>query len=87
MGSVHDSEKSKSTDDRSLSDEFAAVIVAVLLILTAWGNAIVLLVVSLVGLVAWLIVFPKDFLRKGALPVTVGAAVAAVIALAMLWLR
>ena len=34
-------------DSQSLSDKLAAVAVALLLILTAWGNALVMLVVAL----------------------------------------
>jgi hypothetical protein len=60
------------------------VVIAVLLVLTAWGNAIALLLASLATLVAWIVVIPKGLLRRGAAPATVAAAIAAVIAVVML---
>jgi hypothetical protein len=65
-------------------DYVSAVVVAVLLVLTAWGNAIALLLASLAILVAWIVVNPKDLLRRGAAPATAAAAIAAVIAIVMI---
>ncbi|MGA9351205.1 MAG: hypothetical protein WBW48_20700 [Anaerolineae bacterium] len=71
-------------NDQSLSDRFAALAVAVLLILTAWGNAVAMLVVAVLGLVVGLLLFRKSITRGGALAATVGFVLAIVIALVML---
>jgi len=71
-------------NDQSLSDKFAALAVAVLLILTAWGNAVAMLVVAVLGLVVGLLLFRKSITRGGALAATVGFVLAIVIALVML---
>jgi len=71
-------------NDRSIPDWIAAVVAAVFLILTALGSAKVMFVAGAIGLLVLLIVFPKDFLRGGALVATIGAVVGAVVALVML---
>lgn len=71
-------------DNQSWSDKFAALAVAVLLILTAWGNALAMLVVSLLGLVVGLLFFRKSITRGGALAATVGFVLAIIIALVFL---
>jgi hypothetical protein len=67
------------------SNTLSAAIVAILLVLTAWGNAIALLLVSVATLVVWIVVNPQDVLRRGAAPAAVAAAVAAGIAVFMLF--
>ena len=71
-------------DNQSLSDKLAAVAVAVLLILTAWGNAEVMLVVAALGLAIGVLLFRKQLTRGGALSATLGSVLAIAIALAML---
>lgn len=71
-------------NNQSLSDRFAALAVAVLLILTAWGNAVAMLVVAVLGLVVGLLLFRKGITRGGVLAATVGCALAIVIAPVML---
>ena len=71
-------------NNQSLNDTLAAVAVGVLLILTAWGNAVVMLVVSVLGLALGLLLLGKNITRGGALAATVGFALAIVIALVML---
>ena len=68
-------------DNQSLSDKLAAVAVALLLILTAWGNAVVMLVVAALGLVVSVILFRKQITRGGALSATLGSVLAVAIAL------
>jgi hypothetical protein len=67
----------------ALADWFAAVTVALLLVLTAWGNAVAMFVVSTLALVVSLLVFGRTFARGGALAAAVGCVVAMVIALVM----
>lgn len=70
--------------DQSVYDMFAGVAVALLLILTAWGNAAVMLIVSVLGLAFVLLVMRKNFTRGGVLAATVGFLVAIAISLAKL---
>ena len=72
-------------ENQSVSDKLAAVAVALLLILTAWGNAVVMLVVALLGLAVSVIFFRSKITRGGALSVTLGFVLATAIALIM-WL-
>jgi hypothetical protein len=71
-------------NNRSLSDKFAALAVAVLLIVTAWGNALAMLIVALLGLAVGLLFFRKSVARGGALAAIVGFVVAIIIALVFL---
>ena len=71
-------------DSESLSDRLAAVAVALLLILTAWGNAAIMLVAAAIGLVVSAILFRIQLTRGGALSATLGCVVAIAIALVML---
>ena len=71
-------------NNEARSDQFAAIAVALLLILTAWGNALAMLVVSAFGLVVGMLFFRKSMARGGALVATVGFLIAIVIALIML---
>jgi len=62
---------------QSTSDKLSAVIVAVLIILTAWGNATVMLIVAILGLlVGLLFIFRESKTRGGALAATVELAIA-----------
>ena len=67
--------------NQPLSDRLAAVAVALLLILTAWGNAMVLLVVALLGVAVTLVFFRKKVTRGAALSATSGFVLAIAIAL------
>ena len=58
---------------------FVAVFVAFLLIMTAWGNAWVMLVGSLVGLLVGIALLRKEFLQRGPLLVAIFACVVAFI--------
>ena len=71
-------------NDQSLNDKLAALAVAMLLVLTAWGNAVAMLVVAALGLVVGLLFFRKSITQGGALAATVGFVLAIVIALVML---
>ena len=71
--------------DQSLSDKFAAIVVALLLILTAWGNAAVMFIVSILGLVIFVAFFRKITLRGGVLAVAMGFVLSIGIALATLF--
>ena len=62
----------------------AALAVAVLLILAAWGNAVAMLVVGVLGLAVGFLLFRKGITQGGALAATVGFVLAIVIALVML---
>lgn len=68
---------------REKEDSLAAVAIAAMLFLTAWGNAVALLIGSLAGLVLMLIFF-KGRMRHGAgLAMLVGLAVAILITVAL----
>lgn len=71
-------------NSQPLNDKLAALAVAVLLILAAWGNAVAMLVVAVLGLVVGLLLFRKSITQGGALAATVGFVLAIVIALVML---
>lgn len=72
-------------NDQSISDKIAAIVVALLLILTAWGNATVMLIVSILGLVVMVLISRKNITRGGALAATVGFVLAIIIALVTLF--
>lgn len=71
-------------DNQSLSDRLAAVAVALLLILTAWGNAAVMLITAVLGLLLGVVLFRKRLARGGALSATLGCMFAIAIALVLL---
>ena len=50
----------------SLSNLYSGLIIAVLVILTAWGNAVAMLVVSALAVAIGLLLFGRDFARRGA---------------------
>jgi hypothetical protein len=68
---------------KNVDNIFAAIVLLTLLLLSAWGNATFLLVVSAILLVAGLVVFRMDTFRRKllALAAVVGSAVAAAIAI------
>ncbi|NIP95834.1 MAG: hypothetical protein GWO24_21335, partial [Akkermansiaceae bacterium] len=57
------------------ADAFAAIAIALLLILTAWGNAIAMLIGSVVGLVVLFVIFEGKIFRGSALALAVGISV------------
>ena len=63
----------------TMASWYAAATVAALLILTAWGNAAAMLVVSTVGLVVGLLVFGRSIPRPWALAALLVACLAAVV--------
>jgi hypothetical protein len=68
---------------KSVDNIFAGIVLLALLLLSAWGNATVLLVVSSILLVAGLLAFRVATFRRKllALAAVVGSAVAAAIAI------
>jgi uncharacterized membrane protein YgaE (UPF0421/DUF939 family) len=70
--------------NRKLSDNAAAIMVAVLMLLTAYGNAWVMLAVAGLLLVGLFVLFRDNAVRQGALPAVAAAVVALVIALEMI---
>jgi hypothetical protein len=71
-------------DTQSLSDRLAAVAVALLLILTAWGNAEIMLIVAVLGLVVSAILLRTRITQGGALSAALGCMVAVAVAVVML---
>ena len=71
-------------DTQSLSDRLAVVAVALLLILTAWGNAEIMLIVAVLGLVVSAILLRKRITQGGAISAALGCVVAVAVALIML---
>ena len=66
----------------STSDKLSAIAVTLLLILTPWGNATVMLIVAILGiLVGLLFIFRENKTRGGALAATVGFEIAISISL------
>ena len=70
----------------STSDKLSVIVVAVLIILTAWGNATVMLIVSILGLVAMHIVLYAKKPRSGYFAATVGFTLAIGFSLVVLFL-
>ena len=77
--------RKKKMSDQSLSDKFAAIIVALLLLLMAWGNATVMLIVSILGLGLFMLIFRHNILRGSALAAAMGFVLSIGIALATLF--
>ena len=71
-------------DKRKLSDNVSAVIVALMMLLTAYGNTWVMLAVAGLLLVGLFLLFRDNAWREGALPAAAAALVALVIALGMI---
>jgi hypothetical protein len=76
--------RKKIMNDKSTSDKLAAIVVALLLILTAWGNATVMLIISILGLIL-LLIFRQNITRGGTLAAAVGFVLSVGIALATLF--
>lgn len=58
--------------EKRLSDWAAAAAVALVLLLTAWGNAYAMLMVGIVGLIVGLVFFRSTLARGGPLAALVG---------------
>lgn len=71
-------------NNQSVSDKLAALAAVVLLILTAWGNAVVMLVVAALGLAATVFLMRRNVAWGGALAATVGSVLAIGLALTVL---
>jgi hypothetical protein len=71
-------------DNPSIFDKVAVMTVSLLLILTAWDNAVVMFFAAALGLVAMLIIFRKKIFQRGALGATVGFGLAIGISLLLL---
>lgn len=71
-------------DTRSLSDRLAALAVALLLILTAWGNAAIMLIVAVLGIVVSAILFRTRITQGASLSAALGCTVAVAVAVVML---
>ena len=71
-------------DTRSLSDRLAALAVALLLILTAWGNAAIMLIVAVLGIVVSAILFRTRITQGAGLSAALGCTVAVAVAVVML---
>jgi hypothetical protein len=71
-------------NNHSLSDKLAALAVVVLLILTAWGNAVVMLAVAALGLAVTMLPVRNNVARGGPLAATVGFVLAIGLALILL---
>jgi hypothetical protein len=68
-------------ENQSVTDRLSARAVALLLILTTWGHAVVLFVVAVLGLGASVIFLQKRAARGGTLAATVGFVMAVAMAL------
>jgi hypothetical protein len=73
--------------DQNMNDKFAAAAVALLLILTAWGNAAVMAGVSAVGLLLSAIVYRKRIFRGPGLAATAGFILAVLLALGLKYIK
>jgi hypothetical protein len=71
-------------NDRQLSDRVAALLVAVLMLLIAFGSGWVLLVASVLALAVGVLLFRKSLRKGGALVATVAILDALVIAVVIL---
>jgi hypothetical protein len=65
------------------ADAWSAFVVGVLLLLTAWGNAVAMLVVSVVGLVIEIALLPQKSRRSATLVAIVACVMAFFAALAL----
>ena len=63
----------------TIADLYTGLTVTLLLILTAWGNAIAMCIVAVLGVVGGLLIFGRSFARRGAVAATVGFLVAVAI--------
>jgi hypothetical protein len=65
----------------ALRNIYTGVIITGLVILTAWGNAVAMLVVSLLAIAIGLFLFGRDFARRGAAAAVLACIIAIVVAL------
>jgi hypothetical protein len=71
--------------EQRLSDWAAAAAVALVLLLTAWGNAYAMLLAGIVGLIVGLVFFRNTVARGGALAALVGCLLAIGLAIVALF--
>ena len=71
-------------NDRQLSDRVAALLVAVLSLLIAFGSGWLLLIASVLALAVGVLLFRKSLRKGGALAATVGFLMALVISVVIL---
>lgn len=67
----------------ALPDIYAAITVALLLIFTAWGNALAMFIVAAIGIVIGLLIFGRSFAHRGAVAAVIACGIATGIALIM----
>jgi hypothetical protein len=70
---------------QSISDKLAVIAVSMLLILTAWTNAAVMLIVSILWLILFSLISKENITRGGALAATIGFVIAIGISLILLF--
>ena len=63
-------------NDQTMSDRLAVIAVSVLLILTAWSNATVMLIASLLWLILFALISKKNITPGGALAAAIGFLIA-----------
>lgn len=66
---------------KTWADSYAALAVAMLLILTAWGNALAMFVFSAVALVIGVVIFGKKLVPEGIVAAVLACAIAVIVAL------
>jgi hypothetical protein len=67
----------------NLANLYAGIATAVFVIVTAWGNAIAMFVVGVIGCVVGLLIFRKTFAGVGTLVAVTSCLVAAIVAWAL----
>ena len=70
----------------AFADLFGALAVSVFLLLTAWGNAVAMFVVSLLGLAIGIALLPRNYRRDAILIAAVGGIVACAASFVLLFL-
>jgi hypothetical protein len=70
----------------AFADMFAALAVSGFLLLTAWGNAMAMFVISLLGLVIGIALLPRNLRRDAIMIAAVGAVVACAASFVLLFL-
>ena len=76
--------KERTMNNQSISEKLAAVAVALLLIFTAMGNASLMLIFAVIGLVALIYISRKNMTRRGTLAAIMGISLAFSISLVVL---
>jgi hypothetical protein len=72
-------------NNQSILDKAAVIAVSLLLILTAWDNAVVMFIAAALGLVVMLLIFRTNIFRRGSLGATAGFLLAICISLLLLF--